>query len=141
MPQRADLVTKLNDIWVNEAQLSVTVTEDEGGEKTRKARRSVSQEALRAEITKDAGALLALEAAHAALAERLVTPDRLAAMQSAGEGLAGLLADRDIASITEQEAFDMMMTSLNKMGEIDGVMTFYPPPAVERLIEKREGKW
>ena len=36
----SDLVTKLNDILVNEAQLSVTVTTDEGGEKKRKARGS-----------------------------------------------------------------------------------------------------
>jgi molybdopterin/thiamine biosynthesis adenylyltransferase len=48
-------------------------------------------------------------------------------------------ADRDIASITAEEAFDMMIKSLNQMSEIDGVMAFYPPSAVERLIEKREG--
>jgi hypothetical protein len=54
----------------------VTVTEDAGSEKKRKARRSLSQEALRAEITEDAGALLGLEAAHVALADRLVTTER-----------------------------------------------------------------
>ena len=52
------------------------MTGDAGGEKTRRARRSLFQEALRAEITEDAGALLGLEAAHVALADRLWTTKR-----------------------------------------------------------------
>ena len=55
-----ELVTRLDSIIVNEAQVSVTVTADETGAKKRKVSRSVSQEALRAEIAKDAAALLEL---------------------------------------------------------------------------------
>lgn len=92
-----DLVTKLDGIIVNEAQLSVTVTEDESGGKRREAHRSATQEALRAEIAKDAGALLALEAVHPFLAERRVSTERLAALQAAAAELAGKLADRATA--------------------------------------------
>jgi hypothetical protein len=59
--------------------------------------RSLSQEALRAEIFKDAGALLALPEVHERLSERRVTLARLTDLQSSAENLAGTLADRTAA--------------------------------------------
>ena len=66
------------------------------GEKTtaRRARASTSQEALRAEIEKDASALLALGAVKGALGERGFTAKRLTALRDGARGLAGKLAER-----------------------------------------------
>lgn len=87
------LVGTLEQILKNEAVVTVkTVQQD--GKPTRKVSRSVSTEALRAEITKDAKALVALKAAHKALAKRTVSLARLQKLQAAAEELAGKLADR-----------------------------------------------
>ncbi len=77
----------------NEAEVAVKIYEQEGTKKRRR-RRSRSQEALRAEIAKDAGALLALTGIHPALAERRVAPSRLEALRDAAEKLSGLLGTR-----------------------------------------------
>jgi hypothetical protein len=92
-----DLVVKLGDILKNEATLTVKVAADETGEKKRKASRSASQEALRAEIAKDAGALLELDEAREALTERRVDANRLTALKASADKLAGLLATRAAA--------------------------------------------
>ncbi len=55
----ADLVAKMDGIIRNEAQVTVKIWEEEG-EKKRKVSKSQSQEALRAEVSKDAGSLLDL---------------------------------------------------------------------------------
>jgi len=89
-----ELVTRLDDILANEAPLTVKTTIADGGEKARKATRAMSQEALRAEIAKDAGAILALPAVHGALAERRVGTDRLSSLMAAAEELSGKLAAR-----------------------------------------------
>jgi hypothetical protein len=90
----ADLITRLDGIIANEAQLSVKVYVDDGGEKKRRARKSVSQEALRAEIAKDAAALLELSELETALGERRVDRSRLDALRQSAENLSGLLATR-----------------------------------------------
>ena len=96
--ESTELVTKLDDILANEAPLTVKVIVDEQtGATTRKRRRSMAQEALRAEIAKDAGALIDLIEVHGALAERRVDVRRLSALREAAEKLAGLLADRATA--------------------------------------------
>jgi hypothetical protein len=88
------LITRLDGIIANEAQLSVKVYVDDGGEKKRRARKSVSQEALRAEIAKDAAALLELSELETALGERRVDRSRLDALRQSAENLSGLLATR-----------------------------------------------
>lgn len=60
----------------------------------RRASRSLSQEALRAEIQKDATALLDLKGASAALTKRKVTPARLKKLQDAAKDLASALGER-----------------------------------------------
>jgi hypothetical protein len=99
MGGESELVAKLEQILVNEAELSVKITvektDEEGeGKKKRTVRRSAGQEALRAEIAKDAAALIALDEAEAALSERMVTKERLTALRNAADSLAGLLAKR-----------------------------------------------
>lgn len=98
----SEQVTRLEGILTNEAQLTIQTTVEETDEdgapvRKRKANRSASQEALRAEIAKDAGALLELTSVHEALSERRVTPERLTAMRTSAEKLAGLLAERSSA--------------------------------------------
>lgn len=90
----SDLVSALDRILVNEAQVIVRTVEKEDGKKAREAARSTSQEALRAEIAKDAAALVALTAAHAALAERKVSLVRLHKLKDDADALAGKLAAR-----------------------------------------------
>jgi hypothetical protein len=91
-----DLIVRVKDILRNEAPLTVKTVEIEG-EKKRKTTRSKAQEALRAEIAKDAGAILELSPIHPRLAERKVPVERLAALRDAAEELAGLLGSRTAA--------------------------------------------
>lgn len=90
------LIAKVDDIIRNEAQVTVRTVEVEGGTK-RKVAKSLSQEALRAEMAKDAGALLDLAELHPVLAARKVTAGRLAALRAAAEELSGLLGARAVA--------------------------------------------
>ncbi|HEX2570642.1 MAG TPA: hypothetical protein VH877_13885 [Polyangia bacterium] len=62
--------------------------------KRRRAVRSRSREAFRAEVQKDVGLLIQLEAAHTALAERKVDLQRLKKLQSDAQALTGKLATR-----------------------------------------------
>jgi hypothetical protein len=78
----------LGRILVNEAALTVTTVQQDGKPK-RSVSRSAATEALRAEIAKDAKALLGLKDAHKALAKRKVTLDRLQALRDSAEKIAG----------------------------------------------------
>jgi hypothetical protein len=112
-----EVLQALNKILANETRVVLRPVEDqgksEGGDEgksegqgggaedqgkpprpRRHAVRSQSQEAIRAEIQKDAGALLQLTAAHPALAERQVTKARLEALYANAQSLSGRLATR-----------------------------------------------
>ncbi|HSN97026.1 MAG TPA: hypothetical protein VLS89_01975 [Candidatus Nanopelagicales bacterium] len=92
-----DLLAALDQILVNEAQVVVVSAPQPEGENGKKRRaRSVSQEALRAEISRDAKALLELGAAHEALTRRKVDTARLSRLQEDAEALAGQLAERAV---------------------------------------------
>lgn len=84
----------LGRILLNEAAVTVTTVQQDGGKATRKVSRSVSTEALRAEIAKDAKALLACKEAHKALTKRKVPVDRLEKLASGAEELSGKLSER-----------------------------------------------
>lgn len=88
------LVSKVEHILVNEAELSVKTVQDEAGNKKRSTRRSVSQEAVRAEIEKDAGELAGFAEIQPALATRGVSQERVQNLQKAAAGLTALLAER-----------------------------------------------
>lgn len=89
-----DVVTALDQVLVNEAQVVIVSVPQEDGGKKRRATASESQEALRAEIARDAKALLALTAAHQALGRRKVDEPRLTGLRDAAEALSGKLAER-----------------------------------------------
>jgi hypothetical protein len=65
-----------------------------GTTRGRKARRSQSQEAIRAEIARDAAGLLSIKEAHAGLSKRGVSVKRLGALAEAAAALSASLAGR-----------------------------------------------
>jgi hypothetical protein len=92
----AELVQAVEHIIRNEAPVlyrQEPSTEGAAGKK-RKAVQSVSHEALRAEIHKDAVALLGLTAVHAALKRRGVTTARLGQLRDDAQALSSELGDR-----------------------------------------------
>lgn len=89
-----DVLTALDQIMVNEAQVVIVSVPQEDGGKKRRATASESQEALRAEIARDAKALLSLTAAHQALGRRKVGEPRLTKLRDDAEALSGKLAER-----------------------------------------------
>lgn len=81
------------------------------GETKKVARKVTSLEAIRAEIGKDALALLEVKEIAASLARRKVTAQRLKAMVKDADGLTGLLGERAVskgaakaATVVEREA-------------------------------------
>lgn len=96
----AEVVQSLDTILVNEAAVVIrpvpsAAGEDEGGKKPRRRGvRSNSQEAIRAEIQRDAAALIELKGAHAALARRKVTLPRLKKLRDDTQSLADQLGAR-----------------------------------------------
>jgi hypothetical protein len=84
----AATVAALKQILVNEAPVVITTT----ASGAKKSRKSTSHEALRAEIDRDASALLALQPAAAALAARKVDAARLTKLQADAHALSGKLA-------------------------------------------------
>jgi hypothetical protein len=92
----ADVLASLRAIRANEAEVHLHSVTVDGATKKR-ASRSVAQEALRAEIEKDAVALGALKPAAAALARRKVDSKRLARLATSARALAGGLGDRALA--------------------------------------------
>jgi hypothetical protein len=97
------IAARLDQILVNEAELTIKTIEKDG-KKERRATRSQSQEALRAEIEKDAGALLTLTEAHPFLAKRRVDVPRLKALQTSAQKLGGKLAEKVASSAQRKEA-------------------------------------
>lgn len=107
-----ELLSAVDQILRNETQVHIVSTPSaDDTAAARKAKKALSQEAVRAEIQKDAAALVALEAAHAALAKRLVDKARLMKLAEEAAALSGHLAERaerkgaaKLASAAEREA-------------------------------------
>jgi hypothetical protein len=94
-----DLIAKLEGILSDETAVTVSVVEekDKDGktEKKKKVSKSEALEAIRAEIAKDASALVSFTEIHPKLIERRVTVERLNALKQRADGLSGLLADHE----------------------------------------------
>lgn len=86
----ADVIVAVEQIVENEVPVRVIT----GPAGKRRVRRSESQEAVRAEIQKDAAALAGLEGAHAALARRKVDLTRLKKLETEAGALTGQLGER-----------------------------------------------
>ncbi|MDC3954065.1 hypothetical protein [Polyangium jinanense] len=91
---KTDIVAALQQIIKNEARVTVRTVQSEEGKTERVASRSTSTEALRAEILKDARALVGLPAVHEALAARKVPVERLKKLEADADALSEKLSDR-----------------------------------------------
>lgn len=103
------LLAQIDQIITNEAELAARTVEIQIGEppqkeERRELHRKVSHEAIRAEVEKDAGALVGLTEIHAALGERKVDKARLEKLQKDARALAGKLADRVAAKGSAKDA-------------------------------------
>ena len=113
-------LSAVDQILVNEAEVAIRTTVTADGKKARKAVKKASQEALRAEIAKDARALLALTAIHPALANRKVDAARLGAMVATAGSLAGKLAERATAKGAQKSATSAMHTAVSEQKVVWG---------------------
>lgn len=101
----ADLVAAIDRILVNEAEVAIkTIAGAEGAKKKKTAVKRASQEALRAEIARDARALIGLPAAHPALSNRKVDLPRLDKLLADAEALSGKLSSRALAKGDAKQA-------------------------------------
>jgi hypothetical protein len=87
-------VGPVEQILVDETAVRRRLVVGKDGTIQRQAVRSRTREAIRAEIQKDAGALLALTAIHPALAERKVDQARLTQLRDDAQALSGQLAEK-----------------------------------------------
>jgi hypothetical protein len=109
-----DTLSAVDRILVNEAEVAIRTSVAADGKKIKKAVKKASQEALRAEIAKDARALLALTAIHPVLANRKVDAARLGAMVATAESLAGKLAERASAKGAQKSATSAMHDAVSE---------------------------
>lgn len=86
------LAEALERILANEA--TITVQSPAAADGKRSSKRAQSQEALRAEIEKDAGALLKLTDAHALFTARKLTVAQLTSLKDNAKALSGRMSDR-----------------------------------------------
>lgn len=88
------LIAKVEAILKNEAEVGVSTATDAAGAKKRTTRKKATQEAIRAEIQKDAASLISLAEIHDRLGERAVAVARLEQLRDAAVSLSGKLAAR-----------------------------------------------
>lgn len=96
-------VQRLKAIMASEAETAFSLKDLGDGSQKKKARRLYSQEALRAEIVRDAQSLLDFTAIAPRLAARRVDAARLQALKTSAEALTGKVAAR-VASAAERKA-------------------------------------
>lgn len=104
----AEIVKAVDRILINEAEVLIKTATDKDGKARKVAVKRVSQEALRAEIAKDARALSALTEVHPTLAQRKVDKTRLDNLAAAADALSGKLADRAAAKGDRKQATSAM---------------------------------
>lgn len=96
-------VQRLKGIMASEAETAFSLKDAGDGAQKKKARRLVTQEALRAEIVRDAQSLLDFTAIAPRLAARRVDTARLQALKISAEALTGKVEER-VASAAERKA-------------------------------------
>ncbi len=84
----------LDQILLNETAVIISTAATQEGKPARKAARSASQEDVRAEISKDAAALVTHDAAHSELGDRGVSLARMKKLFEDAEELRGKLSTR-----------------------------------------------
>ena len=140
--KRADadvtLVAQLAQVLVDETDVSVTVKPNSDGTKAVKVRKSATQDAIRAEIYRDAAALVGLTGAHEALGSRQVGRDRLQAMAAEAEALQGLLATRVAKKAERQgataEEHDAVKAQREAWNAVSRLLARVDDPRVQALV-------
>lgn len=95
----------LDDIIANTAPVTVDIQEQPDGKKLRSTSKALAQEAIRAEIQRDAEALLGLTGnVQQALAARKVDANRLQTLRDNAKALSGKLGDRAAKKGAAKEA-------------------------------------
>jgi hypothetical protein len=113
-----EVLSAVDRILVNEAEVTIRTAVDKDGKASRKAVKRVSQEALRAEIAKDARALLDLSAIHPVLAKRKVDAPRLGELVTVAESLSGRLAERASAKGAQKLATTAVHDAVDAQKEV-----------------------
>lgn len=116
-----EVIKTIDRILVNEAEVAIkTVTSADGATKKKVAVKRASQEALRAEIARDARALITLPAAHAALNNRKVDQARLDKLLADAESLSGKLSSRAVAKGGEKQATQALHDAVSAQKQVWG---------------------
>lgn len=115
-----EVIKTVDRILVNEAEVAITTIVGEGGAKKKVATRRASQEALRAEIARDARALLELQAIHPVLAQRKVDAPRLEKLLADAGELAGKLAERAAAKGDQKQATAAVREAVSAQKQVWG---------------------
>jgi hypothetical protein len=114
----ADLRAAVKKILVNEAAVVMTSVPKDDGTTKKVAVKSKSQEALRAEIRKDAEAILALPALLDALSKRKVTKARIQALSDGADALAGKLATRSVKQGAGKDATSQVAAAVREQSRV-----------------------
>ena len=115
---QGEVLSAVDQIILNEAEVSIRTVLDGEGKAKKKAVKSTSQEALRAEIARDARALLSLVAIHNALEKRKVDGPRLAQLITVAESLAGKLASRATAKGAQKTATTALHDAVSEQKQV-----------------------
>lgn len=115
-----ELLATIDQIIKNEAPVRIVTSADEEGGEVKKAKRARSFEAIRAEIQKDAGALLGLGEAQAAFARRKLTPERFKELEREAMRLSGLLGDKTAKKGDAKAATQAEHAAVRAQGEVWG---------------------
>ncbi len=113
-----EVTSAVAKILVNEAEVTIKTALSSDGTATKKAVKSTSQEALRAEIVRDARALLDLASIHNALAKRKVDAPRLTQLIQAAESLSGKLAGRATAKGAQKAATTALREAVSEQKQV-----------------------
>jgi hypothetical protein len=112
------ILSAVDRILLNEAEVMVKTVVDEEGKEKKKAVKRTSQEALRAEIAKGGRALQHLSSAHPALEKRKVDAPRLARLVTVAESLSGKLAERAAAKGAQKIATTAMHDAVSEQKQV-----------------------
>jgi len=113
-----EVLSAVDQIMVNEAEVAIRSVVNQDGKTKKSAVKRASQEALRAEIVKDARALLDLSAIHSVLAKRKVDAPRLRAMIAVAESLSGKLGERAQAKGAQKLATTAMHDAVSEQKQV-----------------------
>lgn len=116
----SEVLSAVDRILVNEAEVAIKTLPEGDGAAKKKAVRRASQEALRAEIARDARALLDLTAIHSVLKKRKVEKPRLTKLAAGAEALSGKLADRAAAKGQQKQATSALHDAVSAQKHVWG---------------------